>query len=454
MANDLSPTPSHDGGIRRIGRSLQHRNFRLFFIGQGISVIGTWMQQLAMGWLVFRLTGDAFLMGMVTFAAQIPCSVLMPFVGVFIDRWDRHRVVIVTQSLALVQALVLALLVMFDLIVYWQLIMLSVFSGCINAVDMPARQAFLPEMLTTKDDLSNAIALNSSLFNGARLLGPALATALIYFVGEATCFLLNAISYVAVVAALLAMKLPPRRRPVHVTHPVRGLQEGFRYVFGFPPIRSLILLVAMLSFVAVPYSVLMPLFADQILGGGVGTFGLLTTAAGVGALTGAIYMAWRTSVVGLGSRIVLAGTLAGLALLAFSTSHRLGLSLGLLPLVGLGLMVTLAGCNTILQTLVEDDMRGRVMSMYTLAFMGTAPFGSLLAGGLATWKGPQTTVFVSGIACLVGTFLFARRLGALRAMVRPIYVRKGIVPAATPALETAPEVFVRPEETLAEESPS
>jgi MFS family permease len=451
MANDHPPTPSLDGQLHRVWRSLRHRNFRLFFIGQGISVIGTWMQQVAMGWLVFRLTEDAFLMGMVTFAAQVPCFLLMPFVGVFVDRWNRHRVVIATQILALVQALILALLVLYGVVTYWQLIVLSVFLGCINAVDMPARQAFLPEMLTDKDDLANAIALNSSLFNGARLVGPVLATALIYLVGEATCFLLNAVSYVAVVAALLAMILPPRPRRARQTHPLRDLLDGLRYAFGFPPIRAIILLVAMMSLVAVPYSVLMPLFAKDILHGGVGTFGLLTTAAGLGALAGAIYMAWRTSVLGLGRRIVLAGTLAGLAMLAFSHSNRLWLSLALLPLVGLGIMVTLAGCNTILQTLVDDDKRGRVMSLYTMAFMGVAPFGSLLAGSLANWAGPRTTVLVSGLACLVGTFMFARRLGALRAFIRPIYVRKGILPAPTPALEAAPEVFVRPESLQAEE---
>jgi MFS family permease len=446
------PGSMHRSPEKRIWRSLQHRNFRLFFLGQGISLIGTWMQQLAMAWLVYQLTDDPLKMGAVTFASQIPSFLLVPFVGVLLDHWNKHRVIVLAQALALIQALLLAILVFAEVITFWQIILLSVFQGCVNAFDMPARQSFLPEMLTSKEDLGNAIALNSSLFNGARLLGPALAGFLIYLVGEAMCFLLNALSYLAVIAALLAMKIPKRPRRTHKPQVLLGLKEGFVYAFGFPPIRALLLLVAMVSFAGIPYTVLMPLFAKDILGGGAATLGLLMTAAGLGALTGALYMAARASVLGLGTRIVLACSLAGGALLGFAHSEMLWLSLALLALAGLGIMVTMAGCNTILQTLVDDDKRGRVMSIYTMAFMGMAPFGSLLAGGLANWVGAPWTVFGCGVSFLIVTVLFGRRMSALRAMVRPIYIEKGILPPPVPAMETAPELFVAGEEMSAVET--
>jgi MFS family permease len=449
--NPARPSP-------RIFRSLAHRNFRLFFIGQGISLIGTWMQQVALGWLVYQTTQDARKMGLVTFIGQIPSFVLVPVSGVFIERWNRHRTVIVTQALAMVQAGLLAALVLTGLIEFWHIILLSLFMGCINAVDMPARQAFLPEMLTNKEDLANAIALNSSLFNGARLVGPSLAGLLIYFAGEAMCFLLNAVSYVAVLAALLAMRIPGRPRPLQHPRLLGGLREGFRYAFGFPPIRALILLVAMVSFLGMPYAVLMPIFADRILGGGADTLGFLMTASGLGALAGAVYMAGRASVVGLGSRMVAACVLFGLGLMGFSQSESLPLSLALLALVGLGMMVVMSSCNTILQTIVEDDKRGRVMSIYTTAFMGVAPFGSLLAGDLADRIGAPTTVLICGAGCLVGTLFFARKLPALRALVRPIYVQKGVLAAPVSNLEPVTEVLavrgdlgqIRPEEAAGE----
>ncbi len=452
MADDAaSPAPTTRLGL--ILRSLRHRNFRLFFVGQGISLIGTWMQQLAMSWLVFKLTYDALKMGAVTFAAQIPSFLLIPFIGVFLDRWHRHRVVIATQFLAMVQAFILAGLVMGGVIVYWQLIALSVVMGCINAFDMPARQSFLPEMLTNKDDLANAIALNSSLFNAARLVGPAVAGFLIALVGEAWCFLLNALSFIAVLAALLAMRIPRRQRPAQHRNVMHGIREGFVYAFGFPPIRALILLVAMLSLVGIPYTVLMPLFAAEVLHGGAGTLGLLMTASGVGALTGAIYMASRHTVLGLGVRITGAAFLFGLSLIGFALSTNLWLSLVLLAFAGLGIMVTMSGCNTILQTIVEEHMRGRVMSLYTMAFMGVAPFGSLLAGWLAdkidkvlgASSGAPYTVLAGGIATLAGTALFAHRLGTLRRFIRPIYIAKGILPPPAPADEPVPGLVVAPD---------
>jgi MFS family permease len=428
-------------------RSLRHRNFRLFFGGQGISLIGTWMQQVAMSWLVYTMTGDALKMGLVAFASQIPSVLLVPFIGVFLDRWNRHRVVIMTQILAMIQASVLAALVIADIIEFWHVILLSLFMGCVNAFDMPARQSFLPEMLTDKEDLSNAIALNSSLFNGARLVGPSLAGMLIAYVGMEFCFLANAASFIAVIVALLAMTIPRRPR-VHVRSPMlHGLKEGFSYAFGFPPIRALILLIAMISFAGVPYTVLLPLFtSDKYLGGGAVTLGFLMTAAGVGALIGAIYMASRLTVLGLGVRITVAACLFSVVQMIFSQSTSLLLSLGLLVLSGLGMMVTMAGCNTILQTIVEDDKRGRVMSLYTAAFMGMSPLGSVLAGALANWIGPQWTLLICGGTCLLAALLFARKLPGIRSLVRPIYIEKGILAPPSPPGETVPELLVPVEE--------
>jgi MFS family permease len=441
MAPD-PPQRTAPSTLKGILRSLHHRNFRLFFGGQGISLIGTWMQQAAMSWLVYKMTQDALKMGLVNFASLIPSLVLVPLVGVLLDRWNRHRLIIATQTLAMIQASLLAILVLAGIIQFWHLIALSLFMGCINAFDMPARQAFLPEMLTDKDDLSNAIALNSSLFNGARLVGPALAGFVIDVTGEAICFVLNAVSYVAVILALLAMHIPRQPRPAHRPHVLEGLKEGFRYAFGFPPIRALILLVALVSFLGMPYAVLLPLFADGILQEGANGYGLLMTAAGAGALAGAIYMAARTSVLGLGSRIVLALFLFGAALMGFSQSEDLWLSMGLLFFTGLGMMITMSSCNTILQTIVEDDKRGRVMSLYTLAFMGFSPFGSLLAGTLANMITAPTTVLLSGAACLLGALVFARILPSLRFHVRPIYIQKGILSPPVSNLEPVAEIAV------------
>jgi MFS family permease len=446
MAPDRPSSPPASR-LARIVRSLHHRNFRLFFIGQGISVIGTWLQQSALSWLVSETTDrDGFKIALVSFASMIPSFLLVAFVGVLLERWNRHRVVIATQTLALIQAGLLAGLVLGEVIDYWHMIALSLFMGLINAFDMPGRQAFLPEMLDNKEDLGNAIALNSSLFNGARFLGPLLAGMLITMVGEGMCFLLNALSYVAVIAALMAMTIPRRVHAHHHVHVLRGLREGFAYAFGFPPVRAILLLVAMLSFVGMPYTVLMPIFAANVLQGGPETYGLLMAAAGVGALTGAIYMASRPSVLGLGTRITMASFFFGIGLIVFSQSAALWLSFGALVMVGFGMMISLAGCNTILQTIIPDDKRGRVMSMYTMCFMGISPFGSLVAGGLESGVGAPTTVLIFGIACLVGAAVFAWRLRSLRAHVRPIYIEKGIIKPAPPVEEPVPEILISAED--------
>jgi MFS family permease len=420
------------------------------------------------------LTRDAFLLGLVSFAGQIPAFVLVPFAGVLIDHWNRHRLVVITQTMMMLQALALTVLTWLDVINIPQLIVLSVVMGCLNAFDMPARQAFLPEMLTNKDDLSNAIALNSSLFNGARLVGPAVAGLTIALVGAKVCFLLNTLSFLAVIVALLRMDVPAARRPRHRPSVAQGLREGIHYTFGFAPIRTILLLVAVISLVGMPYTVLMPVVADRILGGGdvvqaraaasvvghlaapawqselsaasafvVGSvnsqgpiiLGLLMTASGLGALTGAIYMASRQTVLGLGAKIVLACCLFAGGLMVFSQSRLLGLSLGTMVVCGFGMMVMMASCNTILQTIVDDDKRGRVMSLYTMAFMGLAPFGSLVAGGVASALGTPLTMLLAGAGCLAAGLVFGGRLGTLRRLIRPIYMQRGILPEAASGMQ-------------------
>jgi MFS family permease len=410
-------------------RALRHRNFRLFLGGQIISLAGTWMQQVALSWLIYRLTRSPFLLGLVGFAGLMPSLLLAPFAGVWADHGNRRRILIATQTLAMVQALLLAALVLSGRVSVAQVLVLSVFLGLVNGVDIPTRQAFLVEMVTGRADLANAIALNSSVFNAARLVGPAVAGLMIGLVGEGMVFLLNGLSYVAVIAALFTMRLGPQARSGRPTEPMgRQLAEGFRYAFGFPPIRALILLVAVVSLMGVPFTVLMPVFATEVLHGGARTLGFLMAASGVGALAGALYLASRTTVSGLGHVILTAVALFGTSLVGFGLSRHEWLSMAALLGAGLGMMVQMASSNTVLQTIVDDDKRGRVMSFYAMAFMGMVPFGSLLAGLLAGRIGAPRTVILGGLACLLAAAAFARALPALRAQVRPIYVRLGIVP--------------------------
>jgi MFS family permease len=427
-----------------MGRALAHRNYRLFFAGQGVSLIGTWMTRIATGWLVYRLSGSdaAFLLGVVGFAGQIPAFFLAPLAGVLVDRWDRLRLLLVTQVLALVQSALLAVVAfraepgLGEII---QIIALALFQGFINAFDMPARQAFLVEMVERKTDLPNAIALNSSLVNGARLVGPSLAGVVIAVVGEAWCFVIDAASYVAVIAALLAMRVTPRAAPAAAGSVWRRMREGFVYAFGFAPIRSLLLLLSLISFMGMPYTVLLPIFASEVLRGDSSTLGFLSGAAGVGALAGALLLASRPSVLGLGRVIVATTVVFGASLIAFSLSRVLWLSLLTMVGTGFGMMVVMASCNTILQTIVEDDKRGRVMSFYSMAFLGVAPFGSLFAGVLANVVGAAGTVLIGGLSGLAGAAAFAAMLPRLRAVVRPIYARLGILPAVATGLQAATE---------------
>jgi MFS family permease len=427
-------------GLTSIIRALRHRNFRLFFGGQGISLIGTWMQRIALSWLVYRLTNSPFLLGFVGFAGQIPTFLLAPFAGVLADRWNRQRIIILTQTVAMIQALVLSLLVLTETVMIWHIILLSVLLGIINAFDMPTRQSFIVEMVEEKEDLANAIALNSSMVNSARLLGPSIAGILVAAVGEGICFLLNGISYLAVIGALLAMKIKPKNLKPQSSRVWYGLKEGFTYASAFAPIRAILLLLGLVSLMGMPYIVLMPVFAKDVLHGGPHVLGFLMGASGVGALVGAFYLASRRTVLGLGRMIALAASTFGLGLIAFSLSRVLWLSLSLMLMTGFGQMVQMASSNTVLQTIVDDDKRGRIMSFYTMAFMGMAPFGSLFAGSLASSIGAPSTLFIGGITCLMGSAFFAHRLPALRKMVRPIYVRMGIIPEIASGIHSATEL--------------
>jgi len=414
----------------RITRALASRNFRLFFGGQSVSLVGTWITRIATSWLVYRLTGSVLLLGVVGFCGQIPTLVLAPFAGVLVDRWNRHRILVVTQALSLLQSAALAVLTLAGVITVTHILVLQVVQGIINAFDTPARQSFVVEMVEDRADLPNAIALNSSMVNASRILGPSIGGIIIGAVGEGWCFAIDALSYVAVIGSLFAMRLTPRQRPPTTARLRDDLVTGFRYVTSFVPVRSALLLLSLVSVMGMPYTVLMPAISANVLHGGPHTLGFLMTASGAGALGGALYLASRRSVLGLGRAMAVAATTFGIGLAAFSFSRTLWLSLLLLPIVGAGMMITMAATNTIIQTIVEEDLRGRVMAFYTMAFLGTAPIGSLIAGVAADRIGPQRTVLLGGLACIAAGMWFMYRLPMLREIVRPIYVERGILAAA------------------------
>ena len=414
-------------GWRFALRALAHRNYRLFFSGQTISLIGTWMTRIATGWLVYRLTHSALLLGIVGFAGQVPAFFLAPFAGVWVDRWDRHRTLVVTQVFSMLQSFALAALALGQIINIHEMI---------NAFDMPARQSFVVEMVERREDLSSAIALNSSMVNAARLIGPSIAGLVIAISSEGYCFLVDGISYIAVLVSLLAMHITPTARPLHRNAVLDDLREGWRYVTHFVPIRSVLLLLALSSLVAMPYSTLMPIFAGAVLHGGPHTFGFLMGASGVGALVSAAALASRRSVLGLGKVIPISAVIFGAGLVAFSFSRTLWLSLLLILIAGGGMMQQMAASNTILQTIVDDDKRGRVMSFYSMAFLGMTPFGSLLEGALASRIGAPHTLMIGGIICIAGAAWFTFQLPAIRSGIRPVYVRLGILPEAVQSAST------------------
>lgn len=420
-----------------MARALAHRNYRLFFGGQGVSLIGTWITRVATSWLVYRLTGSSVMLGVVGFAGQIPTFVLAPFAGVWIDRLNRYRVLVVTQVLAMVQSFALAALALGGSIQVWHVVALNVFQGVINAFDMPARQAFVVEMVDDPADLANAIALNSSLVNAARLIGPSFAGVMIAIAGEGWCFFVDGVSYLGVIASLTMMRVAPRAASKRRGGVRADLAAGFRYAAGFAPIRDLLFLLALISLMGMPYTVLMPIMAAQVLAGGPHTLGFLMGATGVGALIGAIFLAARKSVLGLGRVIAISAGAFGVGLIAFAASRSVWLSLVLLAPTGAGFMIQMAASNTVIQTMVREDMRGRVMSFYTMAFMGTAPFGSLLAGWLAERIGAPRTIAAGGAACIAGGLLFAARLPELRRLARPIYAERGLVPPLVQGIDSA-----------------
>jgi MFS family permease len=428
-------------------RALERRNYRLFFSGQSLSLIGTWITRIATSWLVYRLTGSAWMLGVIGFLGQIPTFLLGPFAGVWVDRWSRHRTLVWTQVLSMLQSFALAALAFSGHIAVWHIAVLSVLQGVINAFDTPARQTFLIEMIGDRSVLPNAIALNSTMVNIARLLGPAAGGLIIAGFGEAWCFTIDGISYIAVILSLLLMTVAasaPRRREEENLW--RELAEGFHYVSSSAPIRTILLLLAVVSLVGMPYSVLLPIFARQIFHGGAHTLGLLMGSTGVGALIAAFTMAARRSILGLGRRIGLTALVFGAGIFVFSLSRNLGLSVAMLLVTGFAMMQHMASSNTILQTISDPAKRGRVMSYYTMAFMGMTPFGSLFGGAIAARFGAPRALAVSGLICVAAGAIYFVFLPSIRRALRPIYIELGIIPemahidtAASLASDSAPQ---------------
>ncbi len=396
------------GPLRSTFRALQYRNFRLFIAGQSISTIGTWMQSVAMSWLVYRMTGSALLLGTVAFLSQIPTFVLSPFAGVFADRYNRHKIVIITQALSMIQAAILAILTLSGNITVWQIVALGFFLGCVNSVDIPARQSFLIEMVEKKEVLGNAIALNSAMFNASRLIGPTLAGIIVAVAGEGICFLINALSFFAVIASLLMMKLDRAERRAPEMHVLQELKEGVIYAYNSLPIRRILSLLSVISMLGMSYIVLMPVFAKDIHRGGADTLGFMMGAVGVGALAATLWLASLGEPPTLEKTVPTAATIFSVSIILFALSRVLWVSIVLLIATGFGFLATTASFNTIIQNTVHDDKRGRVMSLYAMAFIGMAPIGSLLAGAIANKLGATDALLIGGFACLFATFVFYR----------------------------------------------
>jgi MFS family permease len=426
-------------------RALRSRNYRLFFAGQSVSLIGTWMTRLAMSWLVYQLTDSAFLLGLTTFVGQIPAFFVAPIAGVWLDRWNRHRVLVITQVLAMIQSLALAALAFTHYINLSWVIGLALYQGLINAFDMPARQAFVVEMNEYRGDLGNAIALNSAMVNGAKLVGPAIAGVLVAAAGVGVCFLLDGISYIAVIYSLAAMRVAPAQPRVAQKSALQELSEGWKYVVESPAIRSILLLLALVSVIGMPYTVLMPLIAADVLHGGAHTLGFLMAMSGVGALASAIGLAMRRTVLGLGKRIAISAALFGGGLVLLGLSRSLTVSLLLMALTGFGMMQQMAGSNTILQNIAADEKRRRVMSFYTLAILGMNPIGSLLAGSVAAKLGVPATMVGAGGICLAASVWFYWKLPEIRRVIRPIYRELGILPEIAEGIESATILQTPPE---------
>ena len=422
---------SRDSRLAMAVRALRHRNFQLFFAGQLISLVGTWMQTVAQSWLVYRMTGSALLLGTVGFASQIPVFIMAPIGGIVADRRNRRRVVIGTQTASMILAGILAALTLSGRVQVWQIMVLAAGLGVVNAFDIPARQAFLIDMVG-REDLLNAIALNSSMFNGARIIGPAIAGILVASIGEGWCFFANAVSYIAVIIGLLLMRIKHAANLASQASPLEHILEGFHFVRNAGPIRIILLLLGLVSFVGMPYAVLMPVFADQILHGGARGLGILMGATGVGALLGAASLAARVGVKGLGKLIAICSGGFGVSLIFFSFSKIFWLSTVLLVPVGLTMMVQMASSNTLIQSMTPDRLRGRVMAVYSMMFMGLAPFGAFTAGALAHHIGAPWTVALGGVACIAGSLVFGTHLPRVRKEARELILAQSMT-AGTPA---------------------
>ena len=395
-------------------RALRNANYRLYFFGQGLSVLGTWMQRVAMHWLVYRLSGSEFLLGVTGFMSQIPVLFLAPFGGLLADKVDRRKLLIWTQALAMAQAVLLAYLTLRGHVQVWHVMAMAGVLGVINSVDMPLRQSFIVELVGAREDLPNAIAMNSLTNNTGRLIGPSIAGMTIAALSEGACFIFNALSYLAVLLAIFKLKIAPRPRKYADANVWQGLKAGASYAWHTWPIRRLLLLLACMSFMATPYTVMMPVFADRILHGGPHTMGYMLSAAGAGAVIGTGYLALRTKVIGLDVLIGIATVAAGAALIVFAYSPWISVSLAMMAIVGFGVIVTGASINTILQTIVDDAMRGRVMSFYTMAFMGVAPLGAFTVGAIAEATNVQLALALGGGACVAAGAHFLRGMRHLR----------------------------------------
>jgi MFS family permease len=411
----------------RWARALRHRNYRLFIAGQGTSQIGTWLSKFATSWMAYQLTGSAFMLGLVTFFNNAPTPVIAPFAGVLVDRMNRHRVVITTQVLAALQSAALAAFAFTGTMTVWHLILLGAAQGVINAFDMPARQSFLREMIDDRADLPNAIALNSSMVNAAKLIGPAIAAVLVGLVGEAWCFTIDAVSYVAVIGSLFAMRITRVVPPAKTTRVLADMADGFRYAMSVPLMRSVIMLLAVTSVLAGAYSSLLPVVAAENLHGGPYTLGILMSAAGLGALSGALYLASRTTVLGLGRLIGIVTIGCSIGMMALELARSTAIASVLLFGIGMCLMIQMAATNTIIQTITPPEKLGRVMSLYLVAFTGGTPLGAVIEGSLASHIGPLHTFMLAGVCCIAAGLWFRHELPHLRAQTRPLYVQLGIL---------------------------
>jgi MFS family permease len=399
-------------------RALSNRDYRLFFFGQGASLIGTWMQSIAASWLIYRLTGSAFMLGLAAFLGQIPVFLISPVAGVLGDRWSRHRILLIVQVMSMIQAFVFAAVTLGGVVQVWHILVLTGILGIINAFEMPVRQAFIIEMIKDRDELPNAIALNSSIFNASRLVGPAVAGLVVAAAGEGVCFLINGLSYIAIIAAFLSMNVTPARIEKTGKNVFSDMKDGFDYAVRSVPIRDILILIALMSLFGMTFPVLLPVFADRVFGGGSHTFGILVSASGAGAFLATIYLAMRRSLQGQGLIMNVAVYTFALSLMAFAYSDIIYLSTLLLVIIGFSMIVVVASCNMVLQAVVDEDKRGRVMSFYIMAFTGAAPAGSLLAGSLSSKAGAPLTVFICGCACLLLASAFSFRLPKVRVLVR------------------------------------